>query len=238
MAGATDAMNPSDLFLRPSSTFLWGRSRPLLNWVAYALASTNPAGYRWTEVREGGGKDDDLGPVSQARIPASHLSLRTPKQLRQSDAEANLAIGAIVRSEGGSGSVPRIVDFLRLPAPTQALLSKLPVSASPIVIALANGDRIVHLYPEATVDHVLRTIVEGGVCLLVTYADVARVAHLHFDHVLHLEGSGPRSWREATLRIEKGPDSGPLRTGRTFRLADVGPVAAVLSPALDGLPPE
>jgi hypothetical protein len=112
---------------------------------------------------------------------------------------------------------------------TQRLLSAGPSGGPPMVLVLSNAHRLVALYPTDSVAPVVRAIVETGAILFMTFADSPPEGRLAFDTVMHVEGNDPMSWNEATLRVEKGPASGPLRAGSEHRLGQLPPIASVLA---------
>ena len=217
------------LFPDPTSVIICGSNRPLLNWVAYALASSSDPKFHWTDVRISGEvpTPDDL--LSRDLIPPVRLHLVAPRELAPDDATANIAVSAIVRDEDTPEELRRVLEFLRLPAPTQQLLAETPSEGVPRVVVLSNGHRLLALYPEiGAVAPTVRAIVGAGVAFIMTFADAPPGGRVAFDTVLQLEGRDPESWRQATLRVEKTPSSSVFPAGSEVRLADFKPVAAVL----------
>jgi hypothetical protein len=217
------------IFSRPTSVILFGSNRPLLNWVAYALASETDPGFIWTDVRLWGEVLADVDPLARNLVPPNRLAVVYPNALVPNDAAANMAIGGVVRGDEPSDTVRQLVDFLRLPLPTQRLLSGATSGGQPIVLVLSNAHRIVAFYPVETVASVIQAIVGAGVTLFETFADAPLEGREAFETILHVEGNDPKEWRQATLRVEKGTSAGPLRTGSKYRLGELDPVAAVLT---------
>ena len=217
------------LFPNPTSVIICGSNRPLLNWVAYALAVSSDPNLHWTDVRISGEvlSRDDL--LMRDRIPPERLHLVAPRELAPDDATANVAVSAVIRDEDTPEELRRVVEFLRLPPPTQQLLAETPSEGVPRVVVLSNGHRLLALYPEiGVVAPTVRAIVGSGVVFIMTFADAPPGGRVAFDTVLQLEGQDPGSWRDATLRVEKTPSTSVFRSGSEVRLADFGPVAAVL----------
>jgi len=223
---------PSEMFSRSTSVFLCGDSRPLLNWVAYALIAAHSAGLVWTNIQLEDEVPDDADLLSTKLLPPDRFLTVSPKELAPDDFAGNVALGGLVRSDEPPDVVRRFADFLRLPLHTQALLSRLPRDGTAVVLVLSNGHRIAALYTTATVAPTVRSIVEAGASLLMTWADAPPGGRLAFEHVLHLRGNAPAAWRDAVLRVEKGSSSGPLRTGAEFRLGDWPMVASILGKSL------
>lgn len=220
------------IFGRPTSVILCGSSRPLLNWVAYALASTTDSGFIWTDVRLEGEVLADSDPLARGLVPPDRLAVVYPNVLKPNDAAANMAIGGVVRSDEPPDTVRRMVDFLRLPLPTQRLLAGAPPGGRPMVLVLSNAHHMTVLYPTETVAPVLRAVIDAGAILFVTFADAPRESRHAFETILHVGGNDPKAWKRATLRVEKGPSGGPLRAGSEHRLGELEVVAAVLGRGL------
>jgi len=216
------------LFPNPTSVIICGSSRPLLNWVAFALASAGDPEFHWTDVRMSGEvlSPDDL--FARDLIPADRLHLARPRELTPDDATANVAVSAVIRDDETPEELRRVLEFLRLPGPTQELLAETAGTGPPRIVVLSNGHRLLALYPElGIVAPTVRAIVGAGVVLIMTFADAPPGGRVAFDVVLHLEGHEPKEWRQAALRVEKAPSSGPFRAGSKVRLTDFEPVAAV-----------
>ena len=137
-----------------------------------------------------------------------------------------------MRSEGEDELVRRFADFLRLPAQTQDMISRLPREGPSPVLVLSGGQRLAALYPVEAVGPTIRSIVQFGGSMLMTWAEAPNEGRLEFERVLHVKGYDQSKWRDAVLTVEKGWSTGPLRTGAELRLGDVAPVATVLSRTL------
>ena len=217
------------MFPQPTSVFICGTSRPLLNWVAYALATEADPQFVWTDVRLEGevAAPDDL--LSRGLIPPDRLRLVSPPELKPDDATANVAVSAVIRDDDVPEEVQRAVEFLRLPTKTQELLADVKGRGSPPVVVLSNAHRLVAIYHDlAVVQPTVRAIVRSGVVLVMTFADAPPGGRLAFDVIVHVEGSDPTAWRLAKLRVEKGPPEGVLAAGTEVLLADIDPIASVL----------
>lgn len=220
---------PSSLFDRPASVILIGEDRPLLNWVALALASSADPGFLWLDVRALGGLVADTDPLSGHVIPPERLAVLRPSALTPDDTKANIGVSAVVRADEPPENLQILLDFLRLPERTQARLSEMVASGQPRVAVLSNAHRLGGYYPVESIGPMLRAIQATGVISLFTFADAPNDGRFAFDIVLRLEGRDPKAWRQATLRVEKGLESGPFRTDTTYRLAELDPVAKVLA---------
>lgn len=234
-------MPTETLFPRPTSVLLCGPSRPLLNWTAYALAASTDPGFIWTDIRPPGESLDAIDPLARGLIPSERLNIVHPTEILPERSGAPAAARSVAPS---SPTVRRLQDFVRLPLHTQRLLTGEPTRGRPIVLVLSNAQRMVGLYPAQNVAPVVKAIVEAGVILLVTFADVPPEGHEAFDLVLRLEGGDPTNWSRATLKVEKAPADGLLRAGAALRLGEFAPIAPVLTAVLgspprgsDGAPP-
>ena len=85
------------LFPAPTSVFVCGNNRALLNWFAYALASATDPEFVWTDVRLSGESPtpDDL--FSRDRIPSERLHLVEPIELTPDNTTAHMAVSAVIR---------------------------------------------------------------------------------------------------------------------------------------------
>jgi len=217
------------IFSRPTSVILCGSNRPLLNWVVYALASATDPKFIWTDVRLGDEVLADVDPLARNLVPPDRLAVVYPSVLVPNDAAANMAIAGVVRDNQPSDGIRRLLDFIRLPLPTQRLLSGVLSRDRPIVLVLSDAHHLVTFYPTEVVAPVIQAVVEAGAILFVTFAGAPPESRQAFETILHVEGNDPKAWRRTTLRVEKGPLAGPLRTGSDHLLGELDPVAAVLA---------
>ena len=208
--------------------FLCGGGRSLLNWVAYALVEGHPGGYLWGHVQLEGEVLEDTDLLKTPLIPRERLITVSPRELMRDELAGNLAIGGLVRSEKDDESVRSFADFLRLPAQTQDLISRLPREGPRPVLVLSGSHRLAPLYSMETVGPTVRSIVEQGGSMLMVWADAPVAGRLEFEHILRLKGDEPAKWRDALLDVERGWPTGPLRTGAQVRLRDVATIASVL----------
>lgn len=219
----------SGLFTKPTSVVLIGEDRPLLNWVAYAMASVTDPGFLWVDVRALGGDVADSDPLSGRVIPPDRLAVVRPAALAPDHTKANIGVSAVVRADEPPENLQILLDFLRLPEQTQVKLSEMVARGRPRVAVLSNAHRLMAHYSAESVAPLLRAIQATGVITIVTFADAPNDGRFAFDVVLHLRGRDPKAWKQATLHVEKGSSEGPLRTGQDCRLEDLDVVANVLA---------
>jgi hypothetical protein len=222
-------MPPHAIFGRPTSVILCGQNRPLLNWLVYALASKTDPGFIWTDVRLEGEVLAEVDPLGRGLVSPDRLNVVYPRELAPNDPASRSVPEVGIDRPTPPPTVRRIGDFLRLPLHTQRLLAGAPKGGQPIVLALSNAQRMVALYPAETVAPVIRTIVEAGAILFVTFADAPPEGRFAFETVIHVEGESPRRWKEAMLWVEKAPPDGPLPRDARCPLPEFEPVAATLA---------
>ena len=218
------------LLNRPTTVFISGGSRPLLNWVAYGLALDANPEFLWTDVRISGELFDRTDLLARNIIPQGRLSFVYPNELARTTPAS--APGAPAEAAGSSvGSLSPMEALQRLPLRSQQLLASLPAGGPPVPVVLSNAQRILPLYPTETVGPILRAIVAAGAIFIVTFADTAPEGRRYFETILQLKGQDPPEWERATLRVEKGPAGGPFKADSELRLREIPAIADVLSKA-------
>lgn len=217
-----------ELSERPTSVFVHGSNRPLLNWVLYAILVRADPDYLWTDVRFSGEVLDSSDPLARKVVPESRLSVVPPEELRVGEHPPRAAWSALHPDEDPD-AVRRVADFLRLPPHTQEMIARVRRSGRTPLLGISNGHRLVGLYPIELVEPTLKSILDSGVSMVMTWADAVPGGSSAFDFVLGVEGSDPEGWKEATLRCALGTSRGRVRAGRSFCLADLPPVAEELS---------
>ena len=220
---------PTTVFGDARSVIVIGDDRRLLNWVAYAFASATDPDFLWVNIESKGEVRAPLDLFSKGLIPPNRLASLRSAELAPNNATANIAVSGVVRDDETPENLQRLMDFLRLPERSQARLSTLAVGNAPKVVVLSNAHRLGPYYPAETVAPFLRAIESTGITFLATFADAPNEGRFSFDVVLHLEGHDPAAWRQAVLRVEKGPTVGPLSSGSEHRLADLEVVRSVLA---------
>lgn len=227
-----DARKDGALIAGPASILIIGNDRPLLNWIAYALASVLDPEFRWTDVRMQGEVLAESDPLSREVISADRLSLVRASELAPDHSRANMAVSAVIRGDETPENLRRLLDFLRLPERSQQALSRAVPADRPRVLVMSNAHRLVGYYPVRIVGPLLRAIVASGVIVIMTFADAPTEGRFAFDVVLHLQVHPSGKWRQARLRVEKGLPEGPFRMGSEYGLGDFSRVASVLAERL------
>jgi hypothetical protein len=218
-----------ELTQRPTSVLVHGASRPLLNWVMFALLDRSHPNFRWTDVRLREERLDPLDPLARHVVPEDQLSVIEPATLQRGpDPASNLAI--MIHAKEPPESLQRTLEFLRLPDHTQDAISRGRPTKRPAQFGLSNCHRLAAIFPPSSIEPTLRAILQSGVTLVMTWADALPASARLFDFVLGVEGLGPSTWRDAVLNCEIGSSVGPVRPGQRLRLGEIRPVADVLEP--------
>ena len=217
------------LFVDPTSVILIGDDRPLLGWVAYALAFRQDPDFRWVELRTKGEVLNDSDPVVRGAIPPDRLKIVRPSEFSPDHATANLGVSGVIRGDELPENVQILLDFLRLPQRTQVALSGDASRAGSMTYVLSNAHRLGSLYPAESVGPLLRAIQATGATTIMTFADAPNNGRLAFDVVVHLRGHVSEDWKQVTLKVEKGRSSGPLPPGSELRLGDLPALAEILA---------
>jgi len=216
-----------ELHERPTSVFLHGTSRPLLNWVLYAILTRTEADYHWTDVRFDQEVLDPRDPFALGVVSPNHMSIIEPKELARTRPPGPPPTGPAT-GENEPSVDPRLSEFLGLSRHTQETISRVQKSGRVPLLGLSNAHRAAGFYPVEFVQPTLKAILGSGVSMIMTWADAVPGGSAAFDFVLGVEGSDPATWRDAQLRCNLGYSRGPLRAGRVYRLGDVASVAEVL----------
>ncbi|MGA7476821.1 MAG: hypothetical protein WBW47_06335 [Thermoplasmata archaeon] len=214
---------------RPTTVVLHCSDRPLVNWVMYAMLVRANPNFIWTDIRLTGEVLDPLDPLARHVIPVRQLSVVQPKTL-QLNLEPPSALTTMIHTDESGDLKQQLRSFLRLPEHTQDLISRVPKEGLVPLFGLSNAQRIAALYPPETIRPTLQAIKDSGTSMIMTWADALPGSVKEFDFVLRVEGLGPKSWRSASLRCDRGSSSGPVRVGKRFRLGDLAPIAEVLGP--------
>ncbi|MGA8710660.1 MAG: hypothetical protein WB786_05465 [Thermoplasmata archaeon] len=218
-------------FGKPSSVFISGSSRSLLKWFAFASLAPYTSRVYWTDVRLPGEILDPLDPMSIHAIPEESVYVLLPRDLSPDDQgahQAEVAAATMLRSDASANSIEGLVEFLRMPSHAQKLISATGRPGAPSILVTANAQRLASAYPQDRIAPLMRTMLESGTCQVALWAEAPTTFTSIFDIILHVEGNGSADWRNATVRCEKGISAGPLASGRTTRLSEIGSISAIL----------
>jgi hypothetical protein len=215
----------------PTSILFSGTSRPLLKWVALASLAPYSSRVYWTDLRLPGEILDPLDPISCQAIAEDAVEVVPPGDLLPEEQEARLAEAAsatMFPSDEPPASVRGIIEFIRMPWHTQQRISATFRPGEPTILVCANADRLVGVFPNSGVAPLIRSIVGAGVVIVGLWGEASSPFDSVYDVLFRVEGPGPAAWRDATITCKKGISAGPLATGQSHRLADLGPIARIL----------
>jgi hypothetical protein len=225
---------PNTTFRLPTSLLVYGDRESLLAWVSLAVVSAAPGGYYWTEVRPTDETVDPEGPLARGAVPADLWRVRHPDEYAVNDTASNAAISAVVRSDDAAASLGPLVNFLRLPSPTQAFIASHSEGAAPLVFVVSNARAMGTSVPLGAARPLMETILSHGYCVLVIFQgappDWTRQA---FDNVWRIDAPGGVSWKTARLTVERADSRGPLPIGTQASLGDLPLVNFFLMRYLD-----
>lgn len=214
------------------SVLVHGPSRPLVGLTLYALASATNPDFVWVDVRVSGEEPHHLDPVTLGWVrPDQVVPLDRLDANRASLALSSATIASFLHPEEPATFEP-IAEFLRLPEPSQRVLTDSPRAGRPGLVAVSNAQRLAAAYDPTRAGPILTTHRRAGYSVFVGYADAPGPHRTLFDLVFRLDAESPQAWREATLTCEKGELTGPLRVGRSVRLPKLPFLDGVLSKVL------
>jgi len=229
-APTADELLPEGL-RRPTSIFVVGSSDVLLNWVTLALMAPYPSRLYWTVVQLPGEPIAPLDPLGRGVIPADRVDFVHPNDLRreeQAGRQAETAAATVLRSDEHPEYVRRLTEFLRLPSHSQRLIASTTTGPAAPILVLSNAHRLATLFPNTSVVPTVQSFLDSGACLVLVWAGPPPPRRKVFDIVLHVEGSDPQRWKEATLWCEQGIPTGPLSGGKRHHLSELPSVASFL----------
>ena len=218
-------------FGKPSSVFISGTSRSLLKWFAFASLAPYASRVYWTDVRLPGEILVPLDPMTVHAIPEGSVYVLQPRELQPDDQgarQAEAAAATMLKSDETTDSIQGLVEFLRMPSHAQKLISSTGRSDAPSILVTANAQRLATVYSEDRIAPLMRAMLESGTCQVALWAEAPTTLTSVFDVILHVEGSGPTDWRNATVQCEKGISTGPLASARVHRLSGIEPIATIL----------
>jgi hypothetical protein len=208
-----------------SSTFLYGRSRAVVNRLLYAMARAIDPEPIWLDLSPGAlGPGDDAGPVELGWVPRERLFVTWDiREARPQSAVGQSALMRVVRADDPSGSVARLADFVRLPPIAQEVISRVDVGVPRHALAVANSDRVRRDYPN-TIDGVrpiVTQLLEAPLCPLFGVQGVPGPGRMAFSYVFEVRAADVAHWRDGTLVVEKTPRDAPIPNGQEIRLIEI-----------------
>jgi hypothetical protein len=218
-------------FRKPIAVFIHGSSRTLLKWFAYAALSPYASRVYWTDVRLPGEILEPLDPMSMRALPEESVYVLSPRELQPDDTgalRAEAAAATMLHSDEPTNALKGLVEFLRMPAHAQQLISTTGRMDDPSILVTSNAQRLASVYSADRVPQLMRAMLDSGTCQVALWAEAPTSFLTMFDVILHLEGTGPSDWRNATVRSEKGISSGPLASGKPVRVPALPSIAYIL----------
>jgi hypothetical protein len=216
----------------PATVFVAGRSRPVVNGVAYALAEIIDLTPFWLEVRDSAKPPEGPDPGNTGWVPPDRLFVSEGgRGLEPTRASATPEIWTLVRSDEPSSVLSHLNDFLRLPEVIQEILSATPAGGGPKAVVVANSDRVAHLFPQTAqgLQRFLGTVAATSLNIVAAHTGRVGPSRLGFGTVFRVDADAPAHWMEGTIVCEQGIERGPFAVGRTNRLSDIPGIARVCS---------
>ena len=207
----------------------------MLKWFAFASLAPYASRVYWTDVRLPGEILDPLDPITLHEIPEKSLYVLLPDELKPDDQgarHAEAAAATMLEAHEPTHSIEGLVEFIRMPAHAQKLISSTGRADLPSILVTANAHRLATVYSIERIAPLMRVMLESGTCQIALWAEAPTTHTSMFDVLLHLEGSGSAAWREATVECERGIASGPLAVGKHPRLSEIGPIATILEKSI------
>ncbi|MCI4373834.1 MAG: hypothetical protein L3K02_09390 [Thermoplasmata archaeon] len=204
-------------------TFLYGPDRSSLLHVAYSLAKLSDPNPYWVEIRDAGRSGDTTDPVGRGRIPEDHLYIVLEGDARPQDAEANMALWSIVRSDEPQSVIAQFTDFLRLPLTVQEAVSRSRSDDLRPVFVIANADRVRPYYPTSATDvrPYIDSMVRAGVIPIFAAVGKPGAGRWAFDFVFEVRPDPSGDRRRGTLECERAPPGLSISAGQSVPFESV-----------------
>jgi hypothetical protein len=208
-------------------TFLYGTDRIALLQVAYALAKVNDPSPYWVDIREADRADDPDDPVGLGWIPQDHLFAVVESESAPLNAEANMALWSVIRSDEPRSVIAQFTDFLRLPRAVQEGISGSRSDAGRPVFVIANSDRARPYYPTTAGDvrPYIDSMLHAGIVPIFASVGPPGAGRWAFDFVFEVRTRQAPEWRRGTLVCERAPPGLPVASGQVRPLESVPGIA-------------
>ncbi|MGD0257935.1 MAG: hypothetical protein ABSB90_08700 [Thermoplasmata archaeon] len=199
-------------------TFLYGPERATLLQVTWTLARLNDPNPYWVDIREAGMEGETQGPVGLGRIPEDHLYIVLEPDARPQDAEANMALWTMVRSDEPKSVVAEFTDFLRLPPTVQEAVSRSKSNGRRPVFVIANTDRVRPYYPKVATDvrPIIDTMLRAGVIPIFASTGQPGLGRWAFDFVFEVRPDPGGDRRRGSLVCERAPPGLAVASGQVL----------------------
>jgi hypothetical protein len=190
------------------SVFFWGENRTAATALALSVALRTGAPLVWLDVRDPAGREEEYESLLAPLVPRSRRYItRSPEDLTPEVTASNLAVWTLVRSDEPKANTSNLIDFLRLPAPVQALAAEMVPKGGWAVLLVTNVERLAPLYPEdvASTGAYVETLKGMGIKIVSAFSGPERTDRFAYDHVFRIEGTPGPTWDSGVLRREKSP---------------------------------
>jgi len=178
---------------------------------------------------------DPLDPMTLEAIPERSVYVLSPRDLGPDDQgalQAEAAAATMLHADEREVALRGLVEFLRMPQHAQNLIAATGRPEMPSILVTANSQRLATVYSVDRVSALMRAMLDAGTCQVALWAE-ARTTHTSmFDIILHVEGSDPADWRNATVRCEKGIETGPLANGAALRWSTLPAISSILEKSI------
>lgn len=217
----------------PTTSYIWGSVRPVVNAFAVAWAHELSSDPFWIEVSSPSGPPQP-DPAAAAQFPPDRLLVvGVPSRLAPADPISSPILGSLVRTEEDREAVGQLAEFLRLPRPVRDAANQGRVGAGPGAIVVANCDRLRPYYPGFANQNreLIGSLRHAGVSIVYTLTGEPAPDRRGgpFDAVIEVEAESLRAWRRGRAIPEKVPDGALLSTGRPRALSSIPGVARLLA---------
>jgi hypothetical protein len=225
---ATSGMGAPELDLRVLGgdgfgTFLYGQDRHAIHRVAFALAKINDPSPYWVEIQDPRHVDDPEGPVRLGWIPDDHLFSVVESETPPLDAEANMALWSVIRSDEPRSRIAQFTDFLRLPRIVQYAISGSQSERGRPVFVIANADRARAYYPTTASDvrPFIDSMLHAGIVPIFASEGRPGPGRWAFDFVFEIRTPSATDWRHGTMVCDRAPPGLPVISGQVRPLSSL-----------------
>jgi hypothetical protein len=214
-------------------TYLYGPDRTVLLHVALALAQLSDPHPYWIDIRDSHRTGDSTDPVGLGKIAEDHLYTIVEDDARPEDAEANLALWSVVRSDEPKAAVAEFTDFLRLPRLVQEAVSRSRSDGGRPVFVFANVDHVRPYYPKTATDvrPSIDAMVHAGIVPIFAAVGTPGPGRWAFDFVFEVRPDSGNDRTKGTLVCERAPPGFSVSTGQVVSFSAVPGLAQLLGPA-------
>jgi hypothetical protein len=229
--GASRRIDFHALGAGPYGTFLYGDSRLLVDQLGFAMARVNDPNPTWVDIRDPEGRADPSSPSELGWVAEDHLFYVSPAEAKPQDAEANMALWTVVRSDEPDAVIARLTDFLRLPPTVQVAVSRMGAEAPRPVFVVANSDRVRSYYPTepAGVRPIIDAMLRSGVLPIFAAVGPPGAGRSAFDFVFELKSTDPNDWRTGSLTCHKAPPGSPVPVDLAIPLPSLSQAVELLA---------